>query len=610
MTAIKIADLNNAKQDVDHIADIATSTAATATDRLGHVKQTMSGVVAGLNAQAAITETGTNRAAAQVARVAAESARDAALIQGGVYVDEPTGRAAVADGVAFKVQGSGDVAAYEYRRVNSAGSVLIATYPSKKLMDDYLPEMFETLDESISAAAGRMVDASNKVVAIFPDPKIKALEEIAMELNEFETLDATSGPLLLDRDNRVLASLATVQYVANQSAPGSRESLAERLASGLTPYGDPIGPYANSWSLRATRMLLQKIERGEVAQVVLVLIGDSYTHGTYYAPALAGALQAQYGSAGVGWIGFSWWGTASGTWAAGVQPVGVEGSVRPDLVGITEIVGTWTCSYNTAANNTPTLGKISSSTSGDYVRFTIPAGHSAMQLFYTGDGTGAVQISWDDGVSYGATIALSTVGAANVAIPGVPSSAAVARVKVVSGVVALAGVDLRSASSGVRVHKLGTSGSATNTWSTTGAAWRTQITALGGTAHMVMFGTNDQGAAFQPSAFVANLSTIFANIKAALPGSDLLLTMPPENQRTANSIAMPRYTEAAREYAVRNDLAFIDLQYFFGSAENFAEAYAFTNAYRPWYGSDKVHPAAATGGRVIADAALRLITKL
>ena len=62
--------------------------------------------------------------------IAAENARDAALIQSGVYETEALGRAAVADGQAFKVEGSGNVAAYEYRRTNSTTSVLIATYPS------------------------------------------------------------------------------------------------------------------------------------------------------------------------------------------------------------------------------------------------------------------------------------------------------------------------------------------------------------------------------------------------------------------------------------------------------------------------------------------------
>ena len=72
----------------------------------------------------------------------AEAARDAAIIGAGVYATEAAGRAAVADGVAFKVQGSGDVAAFEYRRVNSTTSTLIATYPAKAAVD----AVYDTLD--------------------------------------------------------------------------------------------------------------------------------------------------------------------------------------------------------------------------------------------------------------------------------------------------------------------------------------------------------------------------------------------------------------------------------------------------------------------------------
>ncbi len=45
MTAISITDLNNAKTDVDHIADIATSLADTSTDRLGNVKRTLTSAI-------------------------------------------------------------------------------------------------------------------------------------------------------------------------------------------------------------------------------------------------------------------------------------------------------------------------------------------------------------------------------------------------------------------------------------------------------------------------------------------------------------------------------------------------------------------------------------
>jgi hypothetical protein len=50
MTGISIADLENAKLDVDHIAEIATSTLATSTDRLGTTKATMAGLLGGLAA--------------------------------------------------------------------------------------------------------------------------------------------------------------------------------------------------------------------------------------------------------------------------------------------------------------------------------------------------------------------------------------------------------------------------------------------------------------------------------------------------------------------------------------------------------------------------------
>lgn len=110
-------------------AGIATTQADTATTQAGN---------AAIQAGIATTQAGsasTSATAAQTARTAAESARDAALIQAGVYVDEPTGRAAVADGVAFKVQGSGDVAAFEYRRISAAASQLLSTYPSKSAVD-------------------------------------------------------------------------------------------------------------------------------------------------------------------------------------------------------------------------------------------------------------------------------------------------------------------------------------------------------------------------------------------------------------------------------------------------------------------------------------------
>lgn len=58
-------------------------------------------------------------------------ARDASIAAAGpLYATEAAGRAAVGDNETFNVQGAGDVAAYQYRRINAGVSVLIAEYPS------------------------------------------------------------------------------------------------------------------------------------------------------------------------------------------------------------------------------------------------------------------------------------------------------------------------------------------------------------------------------------------------------------------------------------------------------------------------------------------------
>lgn len=66
----------------------------------------------------------------EAARDVAVLAKDAAMVGAVTYPDEATGRAAVVDGEYFKVIGSGDVAAREYRRTNASTSVLVAEYPS------------------------------------------------------------------------------------------------------------------------------------------------------------------------------------------------------------------------------------------------------------------------------------------------------------------------------------------------------------------------------------------------------------------------------------------------------------------------------------------------
>lgn len=123
---------------VSEATAVAQAAAATATEKADELSESAANALtseqnAALSEMnAAISEDNalTSASSALLHKTAAELARDTSLIQAGVYDTEALGRAAVADGQYFKVAGSGDVAANEYKRINSTTSSLINSYPS------------------------------------------------------------------------------------------------------------------------------------------------------------------------------------------------------------------------------------------------------------------------------------------------------------------------------------------------------------------------------------------------------------------------------------------------------------------------------------------------
>lgn len=116
MAAITKNDLDNAKLDTAHLAEIATSDEPTAIDRLGHEKRTLAGLSrefpdAMLNAARAAVSADiavSSGLSAHASRVAAEAARDTAQLSAGVYASTAIGLGATAPGKFFSVPTSSD----------------------------------------------------------------------------------------------------------------------------------------------------------------------------------------------------------------------------------------------------------------------------------------------------------------------------------------------------------------------------------------------------------------------------------------------------------------------------------------------------------------------
>lgn len=138
MTQITVADLNNAKLDVDTIAGIANSTAETVTDRLGATRRTIYSLSneypnASENAAAAAeseANAATSEANALAYKTDAEAARDAAILATNIFANTAAGHAGTADGEYFSIPSASATGFLDLYLHSGASDVFQDTYPS------------------------------------------------------------------------------------------------------------------------------------------------------------------------------------------------------------------------------------------------------------------------------------------------------------------------------------------------------------------------------------------------------------------------------------------------------------------------------------------------
>ncbi len=237
--------------------------------------------------QFSVINTGPASARAEAARAGAELARDAALIQAGVYPDPATGNAAVANGQAFKTQSDDPlVAAKEYRRIDASHWELIATYPSAAAVVEAKELNVATRRDLHKAgvriytgtgpvlpfetdARGRMVfgfdSAAEELVGLGLLKKDQMPPAVRRELGRMQQLNYKGvGPVFpwfVDKNNRVLLGfdasigLPVGLGVGGNGATVQAPSARKRLKVSLTPIAKAVNHllfYGQSLSIGAT----------------------------------------------------------------------------------------------------------------------------------------------------------------------------------------------------------------------------------------------------------------------------------------------------------------------------------------------------------------------
>lgn len=406
--------------------------------------------------------------------------------------------------------------------------------------------------------------------------------------------------------------LNTMQFEKGGEAT-THQPYALQLDPSLVPatQSDTVSDYVErAYQIRVGRMKLSQLESGVSAILNVGIFGDSWpTQANRFSQPLAKSLRSKFGAGpGIGWVSFGRHSTSESIINANV----FSPSSSDVLKTLFTWTGNWLFSYSgtkNPTNSSPDTAVVTSSTAGDALKATVPGtsdgGWSTCRLGFVGTADGVIRYNWDGGAWTTLNVQGSGLLFTNINPPATVNASNVLNIEVVSGTVSLCGLNCLATGAGVRVHKLGASGSSLASWlSMDSAAFAAALTELALDTVIILTGTNDQRITGGASTFEANLRLFIARIRAALPGADILFVMPCENERTDNPVSMASMAKRARKVAAELNCAFINLQYIFGES---AADYAYGSVHS-WFASDGIHPDPATGGYLIKDAVFRALT--
>ena len=421
----------------------------------------------------------------------------------------------------------------------------------------------------------------------------------------YETTDSEDGTYFVDATGRVLSFVSgggtadTGPPKELVSARGNLPTLSDRLGVSTDLDGYPLEWHWGSWYLRETRMRLRALKHGDAIKLGIAILGDSWSHSpARYSGPVAESLISEYGGFSSGWIGFGFPDTRTQLRNA---------SILPSVYSMTAPVG-WTNIY--AGADTPDIALLTTTAAGATVQVSGPDnGDSNFLLYYLGTSNGVIRYRWNGGAW--SNLALPDTNPSGyvgtIALTGKPAGAWTLNIESVSGTVSLCGMVCSRAGNGVVVHKLAATGSRLAQWTGQDATkWKAAFAALGDVnLAIVMFGTNDQRSTFIAD-FTTQINEQIDRLRAVNPAMDILLMAPCENGRTDNPRPMTQYTKVIRATAAARKCAYIDFQPLFGEAV----ADYMPTGIRPWFNVDLLHPEPPTGGRVLTDAVLRMLTQM
>ncbi|EOW7148455.1 SGNH/GDSL hydrolase family protein [Vibrio parahaemolyticus] len=476
---------------------------------------------------------------------------------------------------------------------DAARNVLLRLFGTETRYDGILETVDVDNDES------HFVISDDKGVILFDSSLLATYE------GRFESVESdpdTSTFVVLDAKGREMVPRSTVDTQAyideTKQARGGAPTLDARLSKTIDRNGLSLTYTVGEWYLRECRKRLRKLAMGESDRLNIVTIGDSWSHrAERWTLPIFNELNKQYGISSIGWLGFAF------GWGDLPSPAGLNGNIDNNNATV-QLYGTWSTKY--ARTPSPDICSINTSTPGDKLTITTKRESTTVDLYYIPNGYGLIRYRFDGGQWTN----FELVGEDNKLqigeLIGNPKTNYTLDIEHVAGYVEVCGVNIKGDGDGITVHKVAATGSHSGQWSREAVKedWRAGLASLEPHLITILHGTNDQNIN-PPPTYQSNLRELINGIRDVAPLADILIIAPCENGRDSAN-PMSAYQEACLSLAYEKKCAFLNLQHVFG--EDYSE-YGYESE-RAWFSSDLIHPEPMTGGRVIADAVLRLISNL
>lgn len=457
----------------------------------------------------------------------------------------------------------------------------------------------------IASTGAAEIAVGDRVVA-----SVNANGEFDIALTQSALAVVASGaiPFLGPQVKKTFLNGRVFEVVGLDSAGNYRLALGVGTDGLQTSYGTTVPDVINGtrhldqwWEFVAERFA------GSSATYVLNCIGDSWTWiADNWIRWVSKRLKSKYGSAGPGYISFCPTSADSGS-----HPATHGYFADYDEGGVTRTGTNWTKSNYDGRG--PDALETTSATVGEKVTLTLAVSCDTIRLHYLKK-SGGGDLRWRIGSGSWTTVATANASdlysTLDISVTGQSPSFTLDFEVETSGStgVTLFGAEAIASTPGVRINRLGHSGSKASHFSAANAKWDSAMAVLAANGSISCFGTNDQVDAVDQATFTANCSTITSRLRAIDAAHDITFMAPWENL-ASRSTPISVYEVGAHNASIANQAAMISLPNAVASTPT--EYRSDTNT--PWMQypgtADTLHPS-SRGNKLISSTVLRALDSL